>query len=275
MIRFSTVIPAFVLLVFGSNSSQFSASTFSAALADEVSQKISVWQEFSSKDGGFTVLLPAQPQENLVSLKTDLSQAAFHVFTVINGDKEYGVTYTDLPQPARAEKDTEKIFRAVRQLALTGRHRELLKEQFLTLNDHPGREFTISEEPGRIIIDRAYLAGKRVYQVIASFPAAKGETDETKRFFESFRLSETTSALAASDNKETEEKPKRPVSGTVRVLVTIDEKGNVISAKAVDGPVQLRKVAEESALKWKFKPTLRNGVPVQVEGYLTFNFTPQ
>lgn len=266
---------AFVLLVSGSNFSQHSAGTISVALSDQAAQEISVWQEFSSKDGGFTVLLPSQPQENLVSLKTDLSPGAFHFFTVINGDREYGITYTDLLHPAGNEKDREKIFKAVRQLALTGRHRELLKEQSLTLNNYQGYEFRISEEPGRIIIDRAYLAGKRLYQVIASFPAARGETDETKRFFESFRLSETTSALAASDKKETEEKPKRPVSGTVRVLVTIDEKGNVISAKAVDGPVQLRKAAEESALKWKFKPTVRNGVPVQVEGYLTFNFTPQ
>ncbi len=275
MTNFSAAILTTVLLVFSNSPSELSDLSFYVAPTGEALQEVSVWQEFSSREGGFTILLPSQPQESLVNLKTDLGLMVLHAFTVTNGDREYRVTYTDLLHPAKNEKDTEKVLKTARQFALTGKHREMLKEQFLTLDDHPGREFRISEDSELVLIDRAYLVGKRLYQVITSFSAAKGESTETGRFLGSFRLSGAGPGLANSDKKEAGESTQKPVPVTVRVLVTVDERGNVVFAKAVDGPAQFRRRAEESARQWKFKPTLRNGVPVQVEGYLTFNFDPQ
>ncbi|MBO0799202.1 MAG: energy transducer TonB, partial [Blastocatellia bacterium] len=60
--------------------------------------------------------------------------------------------------------------------------------------------------------------------------------------------------------------------GTVRVQVTISETGKVIDATAVSGHKALRSAAVEAALKWVFKPTTVNGVPVKVQGVLSFNF---
>lgn len=61
--------------------------------------------------------------------------------------------------------------------------------------------------------------------------------------------------------------------GAVNVQVTIDENGNVISAKAVSGHLMLRQVSEEAARKAKFSPTTLSEVPVKVTGIIVYNFT--
>jgi TonB family protein len=61
-------------------------------------------------------------------------------------------------------------------------------------------------------------------------------------------------------------------SGEVKVQITIDEKGDVISASAISGHPLLRAAAEDAAKKSKFKPTLLQGVPVRVAGIIVYNF---
>jgi protein TonB len=64
------------------------------------------------------------------------------------------------------------------------------------------------------------------------------------------------------------------VSGAVVVEITIDEDGNVISARAMSGHPLLKDAAVAAARGWKFRPTLLSGQPVKVIGTITFNFTP-
>jgi TonB family protein len=61
-------------------------------------------------------------------------------------------------------------------------------------------------------------------------------------------------------------------SGTVVVQVTIDEKGNVISAHAVSGHPLLQSVCVEAARGARFSPTKLMGQPVKVTGVITYNF---
>jgi protein TonB len=60
----------------------------------------------------------------------------------------------------------------------------------------------------------------------------------------------------------------------VTVYLLVDEKGEVVSVERSEGPVQLRSAAAEAARRWKFNPTVINGEPVRVTGYLNFNFAP-
>jgi len=64
-------------------------------------------------------------------------------------------------------------------------------------------------------------------------------------------------------------------SGAVQVQVTISEEGRVIDAQVVTGHPLLRDAALQAARQWVFKPTELSGVPVKVQGVLTFNFTLQ
>lgn len=62
------------------------------------------------------------------------------------------------------------------------------------------------------------------------------------------------------------------ISGQVRVQVTIDENGNVISAVAESGPAMLRLPAEVAARASKFNPTTVSGQKVKVKGVIVYNF---
>ena len=64
-------------------------------------------------------------------------------------------------------------------------------------------------------------------------------------------------------------------AGAVQVQVTISEEGRVIDAQVVSGHPLLRDAALQAARQWVFKPTELSGVPVKVQGILTFNFTLQ
>src|SRR5437588_4503997 len=62
------------------------------------------------------------------------------------------------------------------------------------------------------------------------------------------------------------------VSGSVVVEVTIDEAGNVMTARAISGHPLLKDAAVTAARGWKFSPTQLSGTPVKVIGSITFNF---
>ncbi|HEX8844247.1 MAG TPA: energy transducer TonB [Pyrinomonadaceae bacterium] len=63
------------------------------------------------------------------------------------------------------------------------------------------------------------------------------------------------------------------ITGVVTVYLEIDEKGVVTTVHRTNGPQLLKQAAEEAARRWKFRPTLINGQPVRVLGFINFNFT--
>lgn len=62
------------------------------------------------------------------------------------------------------------------------------------------------------------------------------------------------------------------ISGTVIVVVTIGTDGRVQSAKAVEGPDELRSTAEDYARSWRFEPARVDGKPVAARFRLTMPF---
>ena len=64
-------------------------------------------------------------------------------------------------------------------------------------------------------------------------------------------------------------------TGSVSVQITVDEKGEVISATAVSGHPLLRSAAVQAARQARFEPTKLSGQPVKVNGVLTYNFSGQ
>lgn len=64
-------------------------------------------------------------------------------------------------------------------------------------------------------------------------------------------------------------------SGTVRVAVIIDEQGNVIAARAVDGHPLLQAAAVSAARQSRFSRTLLEGEPVRVTGMIKYKFVAQ
>lgn len=62
------------------------------------------------------------------------------------------------------------------------------------------------------------------------------------------------------------------IGGTVKVNVTVDEKGNIIKAEAVSGELLLRDASLAAARASQFPPYLVKGKAVKMSGFLVFNF---
>lgn len=60
--------------------------------------------------------------------------------------------------------------------------------------------------------------------------------------------------------------------GTVPVEISINENGDVTSARAIAGPALLRGPAESAARRWKFKPSTRDGKPLPTVTTINFRF---
>jgi len=63
--------------------------------------------------------------------------------------------------------------------------------------------------------------------------------------------------------------------GPVNVQIVVGENGSVISAHAVSGSPALTNAAEDAAKRARFTPTILNGVPVRIQGVITYNFVLQ
>ncbi|MEP6718769.1 MAG: energy transducer TonB [bacterium] len=63
---------------------------------------------------------------------------------------------------------------------------------------------------------------------------------------------------------------KMGMAGMVRVYVILDEKGRVVEVPKTDGPSLLRSAAESAARQWLFAPSLSDGRPIRVSGYIDF-----
>jgi TonB family protein len=61
-------------------------------------------------------------------------------------------------------------------------------------------------------------------------------------------------------------------SGAVKVLVTIDETGKVIAARAISGHSLLRAASEAAAREARFQPPMISGKPVKFTGVIIYNF---
>ena len=62
------------------------------------------------------------------------------------------------------------------------------------------------------------------------------------------------------------------ITGDVLINAVIDADGNVVELKAVSGHPLLIHSAIQAVSKWKYQPTILNGVPVAVELIVTVNF---
>ena len=69
-----------------------------------------------------------------------------------------------------------------------------------------------------------------------------------------------------------DEAREKQLQGQVMVKMLVSETGDVDSVEVVSGDPILAKAAVAAAIKWKFKPFIKNGKPVQVFTTVPFNF---
>jgi periplasmic protein TonB len=66
---------------------------------------------------------------------------------------------------------------------------------------------------------------------------------------------------------------QRGVQGTVVIAVTIAKDGTVRDPRVISGDPLLNKAATEAVRKWRYRPYILKGEPVEVETTLEVHFT--
>ena len=127
----------------------------------------------------------------------------------------------------------------------------------------------------RAVFSRA-LSGTTFLLMGAVLVGASQQQEETRETPKIVRKSEQVLREIATKQVEAvhpSEAKSAGVFGAVTVEVTIDESGDVVSARARSGQALLHDAAVKAALGWKFQPATIQGAPVKVIGDITFYFT--
>jgi periplasmic protein TonB len=62
------------------------------------------------------------------------------------------------------------------------------------------------------------------------------------------------------------------IEGTVQLLATISKTGDITDVKVLTGDANLSAAARDAVKRWKYKPYLLNGEPVEIQTPITVNF---
>jgi len=164
------------------------------------------WQEYTSPEGGFTVLLPGKPavsKKAVASIAdgTDVTEVALQGPPA---DSWYAVHFYDLTE---LPLDRDAFFNQVKDRTLAAHAgATAAADQVLTILSHTGKEFTIDLGNQQTLTRRVYLVENRVFVISAQQPTA-GAPERT-RFFDSFTIS---SLPPPFQPRTTTPEPKPPV----------------------------------------------------------------
>jgi hypothetical protein len=151
------------------------------------------WQEFTSEQDGFSVLLPGTPKREVLSSDKTM-EVTSHL--VQNGLDMYGVMSFNFKDPALAQGRSASLFDLSKESLLANMGGSVVSEKSIQLGPYTGREILINlpkskDQPadGQILA-RLYLAETHLYGVIA-VTLGKDMPPEALQFLDSFKVLES------------------------------------------------------------------------------------
>lgn len=164
----------------------------------------SPWKEFVSKEGGFSVMMPAEPKLSRQDVDTPLGKIPNYIHMAITEAGAYGVGYGDFPRYSETPEFVGKVLDGARDRVLAvDASRRLLGERDIYVAGHQGREWFVADA-NFLYRAETFMAKGRFYQLLLLAPLgvafdggragadASGRTafyeSISKKFFGSFKL---------------------------------------------------------------------------------------
>ncbi len=98
----------------------------------------STWEEFSSSEGAFSILMPGAPTEHTNTVNTAVGPIDAYFFLLEQKDIAYMVGYSDYPDTVVQKTNPDAILEGARNGAVANVQGKLLKELIISLNGYPG-----------------------------------------------------------------------------------------------------------------------------------------
>lgn len=149
----------------------------------------STWEEFSSSEGAFSILMPGTPTEQTKTVNTAVGPIDAYFFLLERKDIAYMVGYSDYPDTVVQKTNPDAILEGARNGAVANVQGKLLNELIISLNGYPGRELKIEPAGGKGTIKaKIFIVGNRLYQVMVVTPKEKAFSKNVRRFLDSFKF---------------------------------------------------------------------------------------
>lgn len=151
----------------------------------------SVWKPFSSKEGGFTVLMPGTPSQIKLPIDSQEGATTLIGFRVIRkNEANYMVGYADVPAGVKLNTLAErnKFLTEVATGFSTSLQGRILNQQTVNLGRYPGREIRVQFPQGVKGRQRLYLVNRRLYQLVVMTGKESSLSKSIQGFMDSFKL---------------------------------------------------------------------------------------
>ena len=177
----------------------------------------STYEEFSSKEGGFTILMPEEPYfyVRIMDIK-DRRIDTNNYSSVLENDVKFVVSYGDIPEGAYFRNRGNGLLDwIVSEYDAKASDKAWKEEKKFSLGSHPGKELRIKELKETIFL-RMFVADHRLYQWSVIVPRrANISPEEIANFLDSFKLlglkpgnSQSSQATFTSNKPEHKEKAR-------------------------------------------------------------------
>ena len=135
--------------------------------------------------GGFTVLMPANPQQVDRTEQTPGGPVQIHVAQAADPAAQYVSTYSDFPPGSLEKVKTSELLDAFQRSTLQATNGTLVGSRDIQVDGLPGREFTASQADGGQMTARLLVAPGRVYSLAGTYPQGQAPAS-VQRFLGSF-----------------------------------------------------------------------------------------
>lgn len=151
----------------------------------------SKWEQVSSTEGGFTVLMPIKPTQKTQTTEGAALSLEDHRFiaSLEEGKVTYTVSYTNFPEEL-SQLPPNVILDSISSRFTNDKKLKSLNQQDITLGQHSGKEFKFETPEGTLVKQRFFLVKQRLYQLITEIPKVRESalSSDVEKFMSSFQL---------------------------------------------------------------------------------------
>jgi hypothetical protein len=152
-----------------------------------------VWREFTSPVGGYSVLMPGRAKEQTQAVDTVAGSIELYAAAIDDRTGTYIAMYSDYPITVTQSIDPQALLDSSRDGAVASSKGQLISDRKISIDQYPGREIQVSipaqsGQSASLIVNRYYLVDLRLYQVMVVLPNAQAPSADALKFMNSFKL---------------------------------------------------------------------------------------
>lgn len=157
------------------------------------SQRVDDWVTFNSPEGRFSLQFPKTPNSDKRDVDSGSEKVTRYEYTATSSTITYMASFADYSRVPDVNEQ-QILFDRLRDSLARKLEARVYSETKISTNGNPGREFLMSKTPedsAEIVYHwRAFIVGRRLYQVAASYYRRDSKSPELSKYFDSFQVVE-------------------------------------------------------------------------------------